>query len=140
MCKDIIGKLLKHKKAWPFEQPVDPKALKLVSPASERRLEGSWVRVCVIARFSCLPPLAVALPALPRPGAPLAHTCIPFRRMALSSCLAMCHVLDDARIAALHPGGWILLVCLRWASDIVMSGWQMGGKSKSRVVRARAGW
>lgn len=37
MCKDIIGKLLKNKRAWPFEEPVDPKALKLVcSPPPDR--------------------------------------------------------------------------------------------------------
>ena len=30
VCKDIIGKLLRNKRAWPFEEPVDPKALKLV--------------------------------------------------------------------------------------------------------------
>lgn len=29
VCKELVGKLLKHKKAWPFQEPVDPKALKL---------------------------------------------------------------------------------------------------------------
>ena len=28
-CKDLVNKLLKHKRAWPFASPVDPKALKL---------------------------------------------------------------------------------------------------------------
>ena len=29
VCKEMLGKLLKNKRAWPFEEPVDPKALKL---------------------------------------------------------------------------------------------------------------
>jgi hypothetical protein len=44
VCKDMIGKLLKHKRAWPFEQPVDPKALKLVSPNSGCRVGGLGIR------------------------------------------------------------------------------------------------
>ena len=29
VCKELLGKLLKNKRVWPFENPVDPKALKL---------------------------------------------------------------------------------------------------------------
>ena len=29
VCKELLGKLLKNKRVWPFEEPVDTKALKL---------------------------------------------------------------------------------------------------------------
>ena len=29
VCKELLGKLLKNKRVWPFENPVDAKALKL---------------------------------------------------------------------------------------------------------------